>query len=397
MYSMTKTLIRKTGLFERLTERVSGHGSIERENGIIRDVRIVGLVSKNGRRYLREALTEAVPLYEGSKVFIDHVVEAEGRRDRPKRERWGVLRNVRQVQDGSLVGDLHYTKSHPDTEWILEQAERFEDFGLSHDADGALRREKNGETVCYKIGKVHSVDVVENPATNRNLHESENPPMKKRLLATLREHAEKLPTAGLLLTRVKEMGDALYPETMELSGDLAAEASPEDEVKEALATTILAIINMEGKTPEETLATIRTLLEVKAEVVDGKTNPSEPEADPAMKESIDQVLKALGEIKADNQRLREEVNATKAQTETERLRESCRTMLRDANREPLDARVNALMAVKESERASLIEQFAPIASKPAYSRSRESVAGDDLKKVDGKEGMMKLLGVGGVR
>jgi len=45
---------------------------IDREKGIIKGVKIIGFNSQNGRKYLPEALKDAVPMYEGIKVNIDH-------------------------------------------------------------------------------------------------------------------------------------------------------------------------------------------------------------------------------------------------------------------------------------------------------------------------------------
>jgi len=41
---------------------------IDREKGIIKGVKIIGFNSQNGRKYLPEALKDAVPMYEGIKV-----------------------------------------------------------------------------------------------------------------------------------------------------------------------------------------------------------------------------------------------------------------------------------------------------------------------------------------
>jgi len=45
---------------------------IDEEQGILYGVKLLGEHSKNGRRYLPEAMRAAVPLYEGSKSFADH-------------------------------------------------------------------------------------------------------------------------------------------------------------------------------------------------------------------------------------------------------------------------------------------------------------------------------------
>lgn len=50
--------------------------------GIIKGVKILGLVSKNGRRYRPDALKAALPLYENCQVNIDHTAKAAAGRIR---------------------------------------------------------------------------------------------------------------------------------------------------------------------------------------------------------------------------------------------------------------------------------------------------------------------------
>ena len=45
---------------------------VDRQAGVIRGVKILGLQSRNGRTYLPEALAQAAPLYEDAKVNVNH-------------------------------------------------------------------------------------------------------------------------------------------------------------------------------------------------------------------------------------------------------------------------------------------------------------------------------------
>ncbi len=45
---------------------------VDREAGIIRGVKLLGLALRNGRRYRESALVDAASLYEGAKVNINH-------------------------------------------------------------------------------------------------------------------------------------------------------------------------------------------------------------------------------------------------------------------------------------------------------------------------------------
>lgn len=143
--------------------------SVDREKGVIAGVRVLGLQSRNGRRYLPEAIQAAVRLYEGKPVNIDHP-----RRDGDSRssyDRFGVLKNVRLAGDGGLQGDLHYLKAHKLAESVCEDAERrLGAYGLSQNAKGKTAQ-RGGETVVEAIHSVSSVDLVADPATTRNLYE----------------------------------------------------------------------------------------------------------------------------------------------------------------------------------------------------------------------------------
>ncbi len=151
---------------------VSGVGRIDRENCIVHDVKVCGIKSQNGRRYSVKALTEAAPLYENARVFFDH---PDGEANTRKfRERFGRLKNVRAGSEG-LIADLKYNPNHGDAESFLWLAENDPaEMGLSHNAEGHGIREASGDVLVEKITKVHSVDIVDNPATNLTLFEQSN-------------------------------------------------------------------------------------------------------------------------------------------------------------------------------------------------------------------------------
>jgi hypothetical protein len=167
-----------------LSEKVVYSGKqirVDRDAGIIHDVKIIGTVSANGRVYLMEALKSSIPLYEGVLVNIDHPKRPTD--SRAVSEMFGKLINVRVEQDG-LYGDLHFLKTHPLAEQICEAAERFPDkFGLSHNAQADGIDSDDGTFVVQKITEVRSVDVVSSPATTAGLFEQtrRKPTMKKRL------------------------------------------------------------------------------------------------------------------------------------------------------------------------------------------------------------------------
>lgn len=149
---------------------------VDREKGIIKGVKIIGFNSQNGRKYLPEALKDAVPMYEGIKVNIDHP-EKGPTQQRSSHDRFGKFINVRFVEGEGVYGDLLYLKNHPLAESVCEAAEREElndVFGMSHNAQGEGMVDKKNIFVVSKITEVRHVDLVADPATTKSLTESQD-------------------------------------------------------------------------------------------------------------------------------------------------------------------------------------------------------------------------------
>jgi hypothetical protein len=156
----------------QLLERVRSRSRVDRANKVIRGVKILGRFSSNGRTYTEGALREAVPMYEGARVFVNHR-RPRDQRDRQISEVFGVLRNVRYIKD-ALYGDLHYLENAPSAAQILEAAENAPNtLGLSHHAVGDVTEGPGGREIVDKITHVRSVDIVAEPATTNGLFESQ--------------------------------------------------------------------------------------------------------------------------------------------------------------------------------------------------------------------------------
>src|SRR5690606_30452994 len=109
---------------------------VDRDNRVIRGVKILGRTSRNGYEYSDRALREAAALYEGVTVNVNHPPREKPTQERGFNEGIGVLRGVSADSDG-VRGDLHYFEAHADTPLMLERAEKHPNtFGLSHNADG---------------------------------------------------------------------------------------------------------------------------------------------------------------------------------------------------------------------------------------------------------------------
>lgn len=191
----------------------SASTQVDRDAGVIRNVKIIGLESANGRGYSPKALREAKHFYEGLSVNIDHPEKANGKRG--VKDRFGKLENVREQADG-LYGDLPYLKSHPLAEMIAEVAERMpEQLGLSHNAEGRVAV-RGGKNIVEQITRVRSVDMVSDPATVRGLFEANegymDPTMDPMGAAPVDEpvetSAEEQLKAGILAAISAKMSEA---------------------------------------------------------------------------------------------------------------------------------------------------------------------------------------------
>jgi hypothetical protein len=163
----------RRGLTCRLFERVAAAGPhlrIDEANSCLRGVRLLGLVSGNGRRYAPEGVRAACHLYEGRPCYVNHRASTRG--VRPVEDKVGWFENVRPAADGGLTADLHLLKSHPMSARLFEGARRRPElFQLSHDAVGRERAGSRG-SVIEGIVSVASVDVVAEGATVSSLFES---------------------------------------------------------------------------------------------------------------------------------------------------------------------------------------------------------------------------------
>jgi hypothetical protein len=217
-------------------------GRVDKANGVIRGVKILGRESANGRKYTDQAIRKAAPMYEGKGVFIDHPARSTPNAERAIQDRIGWLENVTVKPDG-LYGDLHILKSHPLADTVFESAETNPSLlGLSHNARAKTRRD-NGIEVVEEIGSVRSVDLVTDPATTKGLFESmdtetnddETEPMgasellrefRGKLLALLDESGkERKMTIGQMFAEVHKLLDKYEPLYSELPGREEEEAS----------------------------------------------------------------------------------------------------------------------------------------------------------------------------
>ncbi len=145
---------------------------VDRTTGVLRGVKLLGLTSRNGRRYRETALAEAIGLYEGAKVNVNHP-KGHPHAPRDYQERLGVIRNVALRPGVGLFGNLHFNPKHLLAEQLAWDAQHVpENVGLSHNVEARTSR-AGDETIVEAIIRVQSVDLVADPATTQGLFEQD--------------------------------------------------------------------------------------------------------------------------------------------------------------------------------------------------------------------------------
>lgn len=260
-----------------LVEYASNAGrsiKVDREKCIVPNVKIMGNESANGRTYLSESLRDAIPLFEGARVGIDH----------PKSltdpityaGQLGDVKNVRQQADG-LYGDIHYNPKHALAEGFLWDAENRPDrLGMSPVSFGETAN-RSGREVVTKIKRVRGIDVVPNPATTKGLFESKDDQMEVK---QLQEQIDALKADVLKLNGEK----TALQEQLDTAKSTAAENDRKTAINAAFAehkvdktkvpAGILALIESQ---PAETA---KTAIKELAESLKSPTVKSGPNANP---------------------------------------------------------------------------------------------------------------------
>ena len=250
---------------------------VDTDKKVICGVRVCGKVSKNGRTYSDNAMKQLAGFYEGIEVNIDHPSRENPTAERSIADGFGVLENVKLGKDG-VYADLHYLESHPQAAVILERTERFpNNFGLSHNAEGQL--EKRGDDwVVESVDRVHSVDLVGKPATNKGLFESQE---EETMKTTLRELIEKATPSHAKAIVEMLHGDEGLGADVGASLEMAAEdeANPAEAVATALAKEAEKIFLDPKVSPKDTGKQIAELAKV-VEDVKAKVAPGAVEEEP---------------------------------------------------------------------------------------------------------------------
>lgn len=206
---------------------VFSEATVDADAGIIRGVKALGRISANGRVYSERAMQDAVRLYDGVKVYLDHPTERESRERqgvRSVRDLVGELRQPRLAESGAGVrGDLHLLDpSSTEGRKVLAVATRMpRAMGHSHRAWGPTSRQDDGTDVVEGLERVASLDLVSDPATTRGLYES----------ITDDEPPEEDDVSKLTLEQLKKDHPALVEQVLAEAKDTERVATLEEELK----------------------------------------------------------------------------------------------------------------------------------------------------------------------
>jgi hypothetical protein len=219
-------------LLQEFVDSRSQRLRVDRAAGVIRGVKLLGLASRNGRRYRENALVEAVALYEGAKVNINHP-KGHPLSPRDYQDRLGVVRGVQFRAGEGLFGDLHFNPKHALSEQLVWDAEHApQNVGMSHNV--LARTSRSGdETVVEAIAKVQSIDLVADPATTSGLYEhvdtnvaggsdaaATEPPVATFAALTLEQLRQHRPD---LIAQLNETHDASQDQVRSQLDELAAQ------------------------------------------------------------------------------------------------------------------------------------------------------------------------------
>jgi hypothetical protein len=142
---------------------------------VIQNVSLLGRTSLNNRVYSEQAMQDAVRLYDGAPVYIDHPTddELDARGGiRSVHDFAGRVRNPRKVGD-RVRGDIEVLDREPTRSLMLSVAKQMpEQAGMSHRARGELTRTDDGKDRVDSLLSVEAVEFVMEPATVAGLFEA---------------------------------------------------------------------------------------------------------------------------------------------------------------------------------------------------------------------------------
>lgn len=286
-----------------ITEHVYSDAEIkvDEKAGVIYGVRVLGEQSKNGRVYSEQARKQALALYDGAEVNIDHRTDPD--QERGMVEGIGILQAPRMGAGGAIYADLAYLKTHAMAPVIVERALRFpKTFGLSHEAVGELvpGGASDDRDLVESIEHVESVDFVRKPATNDGLFEStrKGKPMKTTIKKVIEAAVKQAPkhTEGARLLKLLE--------SQEMTAVAGAPMDPgagdaDSQIGAAFEQAVVAVLRQDADVATK-IAQIKKILaaeEAVAGATSGGTGGGDPAAgDTAVAESVKKLAEQVSTL-----------------------------------------------------------------------------------------------------
>jgi hypothetical protein len=143
------------------------------EGNVIRNVPILGTISKNGRIYPKSVRQSAIALFEGREIFKNHTSDRENWTERNYDDLIARVINVHN-EDDALRGDLVVSEGHLTGKRLLDDCRAGLSFGgVSGEFEICYDQQelRKGKYVVSNINKVRLLALVPMPATLA-LHES---------------------------------------------------------------------------------------------------------------------------------------------------------------------------------------------------------------------------------
>jgi hypothetical protein len=147
----------------------------EAEVGVLKNVKLLGLRSKNRRTYDTEGVRNTAPKkLTGARIFLDH--PADPAATRQYRDSFGVVESVEYRPGQGYFGAIKYNPEHPLAKkfaWDVKNVPKT--FGMS--INGVIKsgsRNSDGDVVVESLEEIRSVDVVTRPGTAEGIFEEED-------------------------------------------------------------------------------------------------------------------------------------------------------------------------------------------------------------------------------
>jgi len=171
---------------------------VDRAGNMLRNVKLLGKHSKNGREYSEQALNDAARLYHNAPFYLDHptkkeLQEREGVRS--VNDLAGRVVTARRVGD-AVFGDIQVLEREPVKSLVFALAEQMPKMaGNSHRVQAKVRAGERGDVV-ESVSRVFGVELVTDPATTAGLFESvqedEAMDLSKLTLEEIKKHRPEL-------------------------------------------------------------------------------------------------------------------------------------------------------------------------------------------------------------